>query len=317
MATLRQRISPSQVAGAATRALARKAAAAPVTNGRLNEGRLIPLEGRGTTYVIDVPGPEGAPTLFLLHALGCTAHLSWYPSIAALSEHYRVVAFDQRWHGRGIQSETFSLSDCADDVAALADHLGIDTFTVAGYSMGGAIAQLVWRQHRHRVDGLVLAATSRNFRGRQVERAWFAFTNRAMGRFADRARSGVGKAAEKLSTEINHDVAEHEVGKWAFGQFRSTSSWAMLAVLDEIGRFDSSNWIGQVKVPTSVVVATNDIVIPTHRQHRLAESIPLAMSYEFTGNHAGMVLGADRFVPIFLEACLSVTRRARSIKKSA
>jgi pimeloyl-ACP methyl ester carboxylesterase len=28
-----------------------------------------------------------------------------------LSQHYRVIAFDQRWHGRGIRSEQFSLED--------------------------------------------------------------------------------------------------------------------------------------------------------------------------------------------------------------
>jgi pimeloyl-ACP methyl ester carboxylesterase len=277
---------------------------------------MVELPDRGSTYVIDVPGPVGAPTLVLLHALACTAHLSWYPTIGALSEHFRVVAFDQRWHGRGIQSDDFRLSDCADDVAALLDLLGIETAIIGGYSMGGAIAQLVWKQHRSRVDGLVLAATARNFRGRAVERAWFAMTRTAMGRFSERAKAGVERAALKLSDPV-HDVPDEALAGWAFGQFRSTSRWAMLAVLDEIGRFDSSTWIGQVRVPTSVVVATNDIVIPTHRQHRLAESIPLAMSYEFAGNHAGMVLGADRFVPTFVEACLSVTRRRAAGKKSA
>src|SRR5581483_943674 len=102
-------------------------------------------------------------------ALGCTAYLSWFPSVEELSKHYRVVSFDQRWHGRGIRSEHFSLADCADDAAAVADALGIDRLTIVGYSMGGAIAQLVWRRHKHRVDGLVLCATARNFRGTAKE----------------------------------------------------------------------------------------------------------------------------------------------------
>ena len=41
---------------------------------------------------------------------------------------YRVVTFDQRWHGQGIRSPAFSLADCADDVAAVADVLGLDRF---------------------------------------------------------------------------------------------------------------------------------------------------------------------------------------------
>src|SRR6478672_11153277 len=144
---------------------------------------LIELPGRGQTCVLDVPGPPGAPTIILLHALATTAALSWYPSIGALSRHFRVVAFDQRWHGRGITSEHFRLADCADDVAAVADALGIETFIVAGYSMGGAVAQLVWKRHRDRVEGLVLAATARNFRGKPTERVWFGLTKTAMTRW--------------------------------------------------------------------------------------------------------------------------------------
>ena len=55
---------------------------------------------------------------------------------------------------------------------ALADALGIDRFVPVGYSMGGPIAQLIWRRHPDRVSGLVLCATSRYFvGGRPGERA--------------------------------------------------------------------------------------------------------------------------------------------------
>ena len=279
-------------------------------------GRPLELPGRGSTCVIDVPGPPGAPTLILLHALGCTAALSWFPSIAELSKSYRVVTFDQRWHGRGIRSPEFRLDDCADDVAAVADALGIDKFIPVGYSMGGAVAQLVWRRHRERVEGLVLAATARNFRGKPTERLWFMITKVAMTRFGGYAHERVSRLHATLSSEPEA-LDEARFARWARKEFRSTSAWAMFAVVDEIGRFDSSAWIGQVRVPTSVVVAANDKFIPTRRQHRLAASIPLAMSYEFPGSHAGMVIGAERFVPELVNACNSVARRIEEQRRLA
>src|ERR687889_2571490 len=100
----------------------------------LPAGRPLDLGERGRTCVIDLPGPPGAPTLILLHALATTAALSWYPSMQELSKHYRVIAFDQRWHGRGIRCDKFRLEDCADDVVAVADALGVDQFMVVGYS---------------------------------------------------------------------------------------------------------------------------------------------------------------------------------------
>ena len=270
----------------------------------------LELPGRGRTCVIDVAGPPGGPTVILLHALGTTAALSWYPSIDALAQHYRVVAFDQRWHGRGIQSEQFRLADCADDVIAVADALGIGAFTIVGYSMGGAVAQLVWKRHRDRVEGLVLAATARNFRGKVTERLWFAITANAMNRWSERARAGMLRVASALqdSPEPLSSSVER-VAPWAMTEFRSTSMWSMLAAIDEIGRFDSAAWIRRVDVPTSVIVATRDRFIPTRRQRRLAASIPAAMTYDVDGNHAAIVLGADEFVPVLLAATRSVSRR--------
>jgi pimeloyl-ACP methyl ester carboxylesterase len=226
-----------------------------------------------------------------------------------------VVAFDQRWHGRGIRSQSFSLEDCADDVVAVADALGVGKFTVVGYSMGGAIAQLVWRRHRARVQGMVLAATARNYRGTAQERLWFGLTAITMNRFSARARLGMERMAARLADSpapLTADAAK--LGSWAMAEFRSTSAWSMFAAIDAIGRFDSSAWIKRVDVPTSVIVADRDRFIPTRRQHSLAGAIPGAISYEFAGNHAGLVLGAEEFVPVLLEACESVSRRIRKTR---
>lgn len=273
-------------------------------------GRIVDLPGRGSTCVLDLPGPPGAPTLMLLHALGTTARLSWYPSLAELTKNYRVVAFDQRWHGRGIRSPKFLLDDCADDVVAVADAVGVQRFTVVGYSMGGAVAQLVWRRHRDRVEGMVLAATSRNFRGKVRERIWFWMTKSAMTRFGEHAHLRMHGLASRLPHLPDHGCPDEvRVSSWAMQEFRSTSMWSMLAAIDEIGRFESSAWIRRVDVPTSVIVATRDRFIPTHRQRRLAAAIPGAVSFDVEGNHAALVLGADEFVPALVKACRSVTRR--------
>jgi pimeloyl-ACP methyl ester carboxylesterase len=300
----------ASISPAVTSVLGRFAKAAAPCD--LAPGIPLDLPGRGRTCVIDLAGPPGAPTLILVHALATTAALSWYPSMHKLAERYRVIAFDQRWHGRGIQSESFSLEDCADDVVAVADALGVGKFTVVGYSMGGAIAQLVWRRHRTRVEGMVLAATARNFRGTAQERLWFGITGMTMNRFAARARVGMERMSARLAESPAALTADaSKIGPWAMAEFRSTSAWSMFAAIDAIGRFDSSAWIKRVDVPVSVIVASRDRAIPTRRQHSLAGAIPGAISYEFASGHAGLVLGADEFVPVLLDACESVSRRIR------
>ena len=270
----------------------------------------LELPGRGRTCVIDVAGPPGAPTVILLHALGTTAALSWYPSIDALAQHYRVVAFDQRWHGRGITSERFLVSDCADDVAAVVDALGLDRPLIAGYSMGSVIAQRVWRQHPDVVGGLMLAATTDHFRTNGRERVFHAGMELGMGLTATLSRSRVVTRASAAAVEAL-DVDTSDTARWALDQWRSSSPWAIGQAVASLGRHHSTPWLSQIDVPTSVVVTTRDRVLPPDRQRELAARIPGATVHEAACGHAGCVLEHRAFVPAVLEAAHATTARMR------
>jgi len=273
-------------------------------------GRVVELPGRGTTYVTDTPGPsESSPAIVLLHALGCTGLLTWYPAIAPLSERYRVVTLDLRWHGQGIQAPEMSLYDCADDVAALADVLGIERFVAAGYSMGGAVAQRVWRQHPDRVEGLVLAATSAVFRFTPWERLFFTGLEAGMIAARGISSSRAAMTASRSAARALH-LAPSDIHDWAMQEFRSTSPWAVGQALAALGRHHARPWLGRIDVPTAVVVTEKDHAIPTRRQHKLAAAVPGARVFSAPGGHASVVLDAARWLPVFEDALDDVWRRA-------
>jgi 3-oxoadipate enol-lactonase len=297
---------------ALTRAALRRVMQMP-PDPNLPEGFTIELPGRGTTFAAEVPGPTpDAPTLFLLHGLACTAYLNWFPSIEALSQRYRLVMMDMRGHGRGIPAGRFRLQDCADDAVALADALGIERFIPVGYSMGGPVAQLIWRDHRERVEGMVLCATARNFRGKPQERFFFLLTPALA--LAITLRKPGAKAVAAALTDLPEGKSVSDLGlpQWCWGEFRRTSPWTMLQAINAIGQFSSHRWIKHVDVPTAVVVTDRDNFIPTARQLRLAQAIRGASVHSFAGNHAACVLESRRFVPALVEACASVTDRVRS-----
>jgi diacylglycerol O-acyltransferase len=269
----------------------------------LPAGEVLDLPGRGRTYVIDTAAPPGAPdrpTLLLLHALACTGLLTWYPSIAALRERYRLVIFDQRWHGQGIRCPSFTLEDCADDAVAVADALGLETFVPVGYSMGSLVAQLVWRRHPRRVSGAVFGAATTSFASGDRDRRVLHAVSDRIARAAE--RRAVGREPIAPGEHPDHN-------RWAFGQFRATSAAEIAGAAAVISRFDSSAWIGGMDVPTSVVLTAKDRAVVPARQRTLARLLPDSTVYEVQAGHAACVMRSARFTPALLAACASVTVR--------
>lgn len=269
------------------------------------EGRTVELPGRGSTFVVDTgPSPEvdGRPTLVLLHALACTGLLTWYPAIEVLRRNYRVVTFDQRWHGQGIRSPRFTLEDCADDAVAVADALGIDEFVAVGYSMGSLVAQLAWRRHPGRVRGVVLCATTGRFTQRGPEPAALRVISTRLAQAAAWRLRSVA-----LAEAVTVPTAEHN--RWALAQLRTTKGSGIAGAAAVISRFDSSAWIGDMDVPAAVVVTADDRLIPPARQRWLARQIPDAAVYEIPAGHASVVMNTPAFIPALQAACASVSAR--------
>jgi reactive intermediate/imine deaminase len=115
------------------------------------------LERDGEAIYYEMTG-DGEP-LVLSHGLGGN-HAIWYQQVPVLAQHYRVITWDQRGFGRS--SNKNGKADpavYAEDLAALLDHLKIDSAHLVGQSMGGWTVTLFALDHPERVRSLVLADT--------------------------------------------------------------------------------------------------------------------------------------------------------------
>jgi 3-oxoadipate enol-lactonase len=243
----------------------------------------------------------------LLHGWTATADLNFFRIYEPLSEHFRVVAFDHRGHGTGIRPRgPFRLEDCADDVVAMADAIGLDRFVVLGYSMGGAIAQLLWRRHGDRLTGLVLAATASHFNAHRGERLSFL----GLTGLAAAARFTPVQAHRWVGNQVYIQRKIDSWDPWAVAQ-ASAHDWRMIAEAGRaLGRFRSDDWLDDIDVPTSVIVTMHDEVIPLTRQIQLFESIRDAEAYRVDGGHDAAVVQPSRFVREATRATASVIERA-------
>ena len=267
--------------------------------------RLVEVPGRGTTRVWECAGPPGAATLMLIHGVASTAELNWGKVFVPLGRHFRVVAADLRGHGDGIPLRSrFRLEDCADDVAALADVLGIGKFAAVGYSMGGMVAQLLYRRHASLLSGLVLCSTASNVCGSPMEQM-AALAVPAMAAVVQWNPMLYLVSADFFGMALLGRIDDPATARWARAQLGRTTLATTLSAMHAVCGFTSDSWISQVDVPAAVVITTRDQVVPPGRQLELARAIPGASVHHVDADHGACLNAPQLFAPALLEACWS------------
>ncbi len=267
--------------------------------------RLVELPGRGTARVWECAGPPGAGTLMLIHGVAGTAELNWGKVFAPLGRHFRVVAADLRGHGDGIPLRSrFRLEDCADDVAALAGVLNLRRFAAVGYSMGGIVAQVLYRRHASLLSGLVLCSTASNVRGSPAEQlAALAVPAMAAALRWNPMLHLMG--AELFGMALLGPVDDPATARWARAQLSRTTLATTISATHAVCQFTSDSWLSQVDVPTAVVITARDRVVPPGRQLKLARAIPGATVHHVDAGHGACINAPQLFARALLEACWS------------
>ncbi|HEY0812757.1 MAG TPA: alpha/beta fold hydrolase [Pseudonocardia sp.] len=277
----------------------------------------LDLPGRGQVLVHEWPGPAGAPTLVLVHGVALNVEINWASVAPALARRYRVLALDLRGHGRGLPvAGTFNLEDCADDIAAALRVLGTGPVIPVGFSIGGMVAQLLWRRHRDLVAGLVLCATARNVTGSPWERMlamampWAVLTATLLSPF-----SVVGTDA--IAGPLLDAGLAPAQRRAALAHMRRMPLAIAMDAMRAGCAFSSRGWIGAVEVPTAVLVTRDDRIVAPSRQHKLAAAVPGAIVVEIDGDHGVFLADPEGFGDGLLHACAAVTLPAEPSSTSA
>jgi 3-oxoadipate enol-lactonase len=205
--------------------------------------------------------------LLLIHAFPVDASM-WEPQIDAMGGDVMAPNLPG-FGGTPAVDGVMTMDAAADFVAGELDRAGIDRAVVCGLSMGGYVAFSLWRRHRDRIAGLALADT-------RAEPDDEAGRDRRRG-VADKARSGGSEAIAEEPPPLLSEGADSALWNRVKDMIRRQPGEAIAAAsLGMAERPDSRPILGDIDVPTAVIVGSADTLTPPPMSESMAEAIPRA-----------------------------------------
>lgn len=217
-------------------------------------------------------GPVTAPPLLLGPSLGTSTAL-WDKVAPELSVTHRVVRWDLPGHGdspAGLIGPGATVADLAALVLALADSLGLDRFSYAGVSLGGAVGLHLAVHHPERIERLAVICSSAHFNGSKPweERA-------ALVR--EEGLAELAKSADSRWFTPGFTVPE------LVEDHRTADPDAYAACCDALAAFDIRARLPEIGAPTLLVAGREDPATPPAHLREIADAVPGAALVEIPG----------------------------------
>lgn len=216
-------------------------------------------------YRVEGTGPD----LVLVHGVGGRLE-AWDGVVARLSQRFRTIRFDLRGHGESAKPPgPYELDDFVADLTGLLDALGIASCRLAGFSLGGLVAQ-----------GFALASPDRLVR--------LVLLSTVAGR-TEEEKARVLKRLEIVANGIPGAHFENSVERWFTDEFRAANPEiiaryaernrandpkAYAAAYRVLATSDLAERLHEIRVPTLVATGENDIGSNTRMARLMHEQIP-------------------------------------------
>ncbi|MFY1679444.1 alpha/beta fold hydrolase [Streptomyces sp. WMMC905] len=227
-------------------------------------------------------GPEEAPVLILGPSLGTTWHM-WDRQVPELARQWRVVRFDLPGHGGAPGRPADTVGDLTNRLLATLDELGVRRFGYAGCALGGAIGVELALRHPERLASLALIAASPRF-GTPDEFRQRGVVVRTNG------LDPIARTAPDRWFTGGFVAAQPAITEWAVQMVRTTDPVCYVAACEALAAFDVRAELGRVRVPTLVLVGSEDQVTGPAEARTLVAGIPDA--------RLAVVPGASHLVPV-------------------
>ena len=251
---------------------------------------------------VDVRG-EGVPVLFV-HGFPFDRTV-WRHQLATLSRARRIALDLRGVGGSGVPpgADGYSLSRYADDLVAVLDALGVREAVLCGLSMGGYVIFELLRRHPERVRALILADTRPQADSADAKRGRDELTHVA-------EQQGPDAVIERLLPRLLAPATQATQPEVAVQVREMARRWSVPGLVGALrtlrDRPDSTETLRGVRVPTLVLVGSDDEIAPPETARAMAQLIPDAQCHVVpaAGHIAPLEqpLAAGRLLADFLSA---------------
>lgn len=240
-------------------------------------------------YQLD--GPADAPVLVLSNSLGTDLHM-WDTQIEAFTQHFRVLRYDTRGHGKSLVTEgPYSIEQLGRDVLALLDALHIERAYFCGLSMGGLIGQWLGINAGDRLRKLIVCNTAAKIGTPDV---WNPRIEMVL-RDGQAAMVGLRDASIARWFTPAYAQANPAQAKRITDMLAATSPQGYAANCGAVRDADLRDQLGAISVPTLVISGSEDAVTPPEGGLFIQERINGAEYAEFRAAHLSNVEVGEPF----------------------
>jgi pimeloyl-ACP methyl ester carboxylesterase len=286
----------------------------------------------GANLFVESSGPVRAPAIVLTHGSAMDSTI-WYYAKRALSDQFRVVAWDIPGYGRSTipSGADLSLEFMASNLAAVVDFVGAPV-VVVGHSMGGMIIQTLAKNSPHlfgsKIVGAVLLNTTHANPLKTMIFPRLAQALRPLLEVACRLEIWLQPIAWFSAWQSYLTGSAHMASRVAFGSQVERSQLNHVTLLSTrnrpatiargnlaMFRWDATGALRNVSAPALVIGGTADIVTKSEASETIASASRSARLELQPTNHMGFLELHERYnslISQFANDAHSLSRRARS-----
>jgi 3-oxoadipate enol-lactonase len=252
------------------------------------------VQSSGCPIHYEVEGATDKPALMLCNSLGTTLHM-WDGQMPALTQHFRVVRYDRRGHGKsGVPAGPYNMEMLGRDALAVLDAAKVEKTSWCGLSMGGMVGMWLGANAPQRMNRIILSNTSAYFENKQI------WTDR-LAVVKEKGLSAIVQGT--LERWFTQRFRERELAQVkAIGEmFLATKAEGYMGCGQAVRDMDHRALLPNIKAPTMVIAGSQDAGTTPEMGAYVQKNVPGATLKMFDAAHIANIECASDYTAAMLD----------------